>query len=240
MKLLVGLGNPGAKYAQNRHNIGFMALDRIAEDAGFGPWKARFQGLSTEGRLGADKVLLLKPTTFMNNSGQAVGEAMRFYKLTPADVIVFHDELDLAPAKCKVKTGGGHAGHNGLRSLHAHIGADYARVRLGIGHPGHKDRVAGYVLHDFARADADWLDDLMRGIADGVAHLADGDAGRFMNAVALRVNPPRSSTTTAKTPKRAEEQPPPPESKPAPGPAPDPDPQPAPRNALQRLADRFR
>ncbi|MCI2400304.1 aminoacyl-tRNA hydrolase [Aliiroseovarius subalbicans] len=191
MKLFVGLGNPGAKYSGNRHNIGFMALDRIADDHGFAPWRGKFQGSLTEGRLGREKVLLLKPETFMNLSGQSVGEAMRFFKLTPADITVFHDELDLAPGKCRVKQGGGHAGHNGLRSLHQHIGDTYQRVRLGIGHPGHKDAVAGFVLRDFAKADQDWLDDLLRGISDGAAQLAEGDPGKFMNAVALRVNPPR-------------------------------------------------
>ncbi|MEM1101828.1 MAG: aminoacyl-tRNA hydrolase, partial [Pseudomonadota bacterium] len=167
MQLFVGLGNPGAKYAQNRHNIGWMAVDRIAEDHGFGPWRGKFQGTVSEGMLGGQRILLLKPETFMNKSGQSVGEALRFYKLEPGDVTVFHDELDLAPGKLKVKRGGGHAGHNGLRSLHAHIGEDYARVRLGIGHPGHKDAVPGYVLRDFPKADGAWLDDLMRGISDG-------------------------------------------------------------------------
>jgi PTH1 family peptidyl-tRNA hydrolase len=206
MKLFVGLGNPGAKYAHNRHNIGFMALDRIAEDHGFSPWKSKFQGQVSEGTLGGTKVLLLKPQTFMNNSGQSVGEAMRFYKLTPADVTVLHDELDLAPGKARIKQGGGHAGHNGLRSIHAHIGADYARVRLGIGHPGHKDAVAGYVLRDFPKADEAWLDDLMRGISDGAAELAKGDGGKFMNAVALRTAPPRSSTSPKGKDKPAKEQ----------------------------------
>ena len=226
MKLFVGLGNPGPKYAFNRHNIGFMALDRIAEDQGFGPWKSKFQAQITEGRLGTDKVILLKPQTFMNLSGQSVGEAMRFYKLAPSDVIVFHDELDLAPGKARAKTGGGHAGHNGLRSIHQHIGADYDRIRLGIGHPGDKSRVSGYVLSDFAKADQNWLDDLLRGICDGAALLADGDAGKFMNAVALRVNPPK-----------------PPSPKPAPkaqtktAPI---EPEPDTRSALQKLADRFR
>ncbi len=195
MHMFVGLGNPGPKYTGNRHNIGFMALERIAEDHGFAPWKGKFQGSVTEGRLGTAKVLLLKPETFMNLSGQSVGEAMRFYKLTPANITVFHDELDLAPGKARVKQGGGHAGHNGLRSIHQHIGPDYERVRLGIGHPGHKDAVAGYVLRDFAKAEQNWLDDLLRGISDGAAKLAEGDAGKFMNAVALRVAPPRSSTS---------------------------------------------
>ena len=186
MRLFVGLGNPGAKYARNRHNI-----DRIAADHGFAPWRTKFQGQVSEGRLGGEKVVLLKPETFMNLSGQSVGEAMRFYKLAPGDVTVLHDELDLAPGKCRVKTGGGHAGHNGLRSIHQHIGPDYRRVRLGIGHPGDKNRVSGYVLHDFPKADEAWLDDLLRGVSDGAARLAEGDASGFMNAVALRTAPQR-------------------------------------------------
>ncbi|MBU2962226.1 aminoacyl-tRNA hydrolase [Citreicella sp. C3M06] len=226
MQIFVGLGNPGAKYAGNRHNIGFMAMDRIAQDHGFSPWRARFQGEVAEGRLGGDKLLLLKPATFMNLSGQSVGEAMRFFKLEPGDVTVFHDELDLAPGKCRVKTGGGHAGHNGLRSIHAHISEAYHRVRLGIGHPGRKEAVAGYVLHDFPKAEQDWLDDLMRGISDGADALASGDRSKFLNAVALRVNPPRSSTTPAK--------PPAPKDAPAVESAEDP------RSPLQKLADRFR
>ena len=226
MKLFVGLGNPGAKYAGNRHNIGYMAVDRIAADHGFGPWRSKFQGVISEGRLGREKVVLLKPETFMNPSGQSVGEAMRFHKLEPADVIVFHDELDLAPGKCRLKTGGGHAGHNGLRSIHAHIGEAYDRVRLGIGHPGDKNRVAGYVLSDFAKAEANWLDDLLRGISDGAAALADGEGAKFLNAVSLRTAPPRSSTGTQK---KAE-------------PTPEPDPQPTEdtRSPLQKLVDRFK
>lgn len=225
MRLFVGLGNPGAKYAANRHNIGFMALDRIAEAHGFSPWRAKFQGQTSEGRLGPEKVVLLKPETFMNLSGQSVGEAMRFYKLTPADVIVFHDELDLAPGKARVKQGGGHAGHNGLRSLHQHIGEAYTRVRLGIGHPGHKDRVSAYVLSDFAKAEGAWLDDLLRGIADGAPALAEGDSARFMNAVALRTAPPRSSATPQK----------PAAAQPAATPEPEDN-----RSLIQKLADRFR
>ncbi|SFD49399.1 aminoacyl-tRNA hydrolase [Roseivivax sediminis] len=234
MKLFVGLGNPGAQYAGHRHNIGFMAVDRIAQEHRLGPWRARFQGECAEGRLGSDKVLLLKPGTYMNRSGQAVGEAMRFFKLTPEDVCVFHDELDLAPGRLKVKMGGGHAGHNGLRSIHAHIGEGYERVRLGIGHPGHKDKVSGYVLHDFAKADQDWLDDLLRGIADGAPALADGDAGGFMNKVSLRTAPARSSTSK---PKPAEAP-----STPAPPPSKEPETAPAAetRSPLQRLADKFR
>lgn len=229
MKLFVGLGNPGAKYAGNRHNIGFMALDRIAADHGFTPWKGAFKGEVCEGRLGAGKVLLLKPATFMNLSGESVRAAMDFYKLTPADITVFHDELDLAPGKCRVKQGGGHAGHNGLRSIHQHLGTDaYARIRLGIGHPGHKDLVASYVLHDFAKADQDWLDDLLRGISDGAAALADGDGARFMNAVALRTAPPRSSDKAdVKAEGKADK----------PGPTP---PQDDTRTPMQKLLDRFR
>ncbi|MGV6838670.1 MAG: aminoacyl-tRNA hydrolase [Planktomarina sp.] len=193
MKLIVGLGNPGAKYAHNRHNIGFMALDRIADDHGATPWRKKFQGQICEVTIKGTKAVLLKPETFMNLSGQSVGEAMRFYKLTPEDVVVFHDELDLAPGKSKIKHGGGHAGHNGLRSMHAHIGDSYSRVRIGIGHPGHKDKVPGYVLRDFAKADEAWIEALLHGISNGAADLAKGDWGRFMNAVSLQTAPPRSS-----------------------------------------------
>jgi len=230
MQLFVGLGNPGPKYARNRHNIGFMALDEIAAAHGFGPWKSRFQGLVAEGRFGSEKVLLLKPETFMNLSGNAVNEAMRFYKLEPSDVTVFHDELDLAPGKVKVKQGGGHAGHNGLRSIHAHLGEGYARVRLGIGHPGHKDAVSGYVLRDFPKADDAWLDDVLRGVADGAPELARGDTGRFMNAVSLRVNPPRNqSKQKAPEAQKAEA----PAEKPAP-------PEEDTRSPMQKLLDRFK
>ena len=161
MKLFVGLGNPGAGYARHRHNVGFMAVDAIAAAHGFGPWRAKFRGQVAEGRLGPEKVLLLKPGTYMNLSGDAVRAALQFYKLEPADVVVFHDELDLAPGRVRVKTGGGTAGHNGIRSIGAHIGPDFTRVRLGIGHPGDKRLVTNHVLGDFAKADADWLDDLL-------------------------------------------------------------------------------
>lgn len=194
MQLWVGLGNPGAKYAANRHNIGFMALERMASDHGFGPWKARFQGRTSEGRLGSARVLLLLPETFMNLSGQSVRAAADFHKIAPEDITVFHDELDLAPGKLRVKHGGGHAGHNGLRSIHQHIGAAYGRVRMGIGHPGDKAQVAHYVLSDFAKADQLWLDDLLRGISEGATALAEGDEARFLNAVSLRTAPPRAST----------------------------------------------
>ncbi len=193
MQIFVGLGNPGAKYARNRHNIGFMALDEIADRHALPNWRSKFQAEITEGRLGTERVILVKPQTFMNLSGQAVGEVMRYHKAEPGDVTVFHDELDLAPGKCRVKRGGGHAGHNGLRSIHAHIGDAYGRVRLGIGHPGDKAKVAGYVLHDFATADRDWLDPLLRGIGKAAVQLAAGDTAGFMNAVALETQPQRSA-----------------------------------------------
>ena len=195
MKLFVGLGNPGKKYTNNRHNIGFMALNQIANDHSFSPWKNKFQGQITDGKLGDEKVILLKPETFMNLSGQSVSETIKFYKIKIEDIIVFHDELDLAPAKLRVKISGGHAGHNGLRSIHQHIGADYHRVRMGIGHPGHKDRVADYVLSDFAKNDQNWLQDLLFGISDGAIYLANNDAGKFMNAVAMRTVPQREKPT---------------------------------------------
>jgi len=195
MKLFVGLGNPGKKYTNNRHNIGFMALNQIANDHSFSPWKNKFQGQITDGKLGDEKVILLKPETFMNLSGQSVSETIKFYKIKIEDIIVFHDELDLAPAKLRVKISGGHAGHNGLRSIHQHIGADYHRVRIGIGHPGHKDRVANYVLSDFAKNDQNWLQDLLFGISDGAIYLANNDAGKFMNAVAMRTVPQREKPT---------------------------------------------
>ena len=179
-----------------------------------------------EGRLGGEKVVLLKPETFMNRSGQSVGEAARFYKVDPAEIVVFHDEIDLAPGKLRVKQGGGHAGHNGLRSVHAHIGDGYGRVRMGIGHPGHKDAVPGYVLKDFPKADMDWLDDMLRGVSDGASALAGGDTGRFQNAVALRLNPPRSSKTAVPAAQPAHREPEP-ESEDT-------------RSPLQRLVDRFR
>lgn len=184
VKLLIGLGNPGDKYLFNRHNAGFMAVDAIAGAHGFGPWKRRFQGLTAEAQIGAHRVILLKPGTYMNESGRAAGEAMRFFKLTPADVTVFHDELDLEPGKVRVKVGGGHAGHNGLRSLSAHIGNDYRRVRIGIGHPGNKDEVVNYVLRDFAKTDQEWLSDLLAAIAKAAPKLVEGQDASFMNEVA--------------------------------------------------------
>jgi peptidyl-tRNA hydrolase, PTH1 family len=184
MKLFVGLGNPGAQYALNRHNVGFMAADAIAANHDFPTWRKRFSGLVAEGKLGREGVLLLKPQTYMNESGRSVGEAVRFYKLDLADVIVFHDELDLAPGKVRVKTGGGTAGHNGLRSLTAHIGNDYVRVRIGIGHPGNKALVHNHVLQNFAKADHAWLETLLGAIAEAAPDLARGENDRFQTFVA--------------------------------------------------------
>ncbi|ABS63870.1 Aminoacyl-tRNA hydrolase [Parvibaculum lavamentivorans DS-1] len=190
MILLVGLGNPGEKYARNRHNIGFMAADGIVRRHSFSPPRARFQGIVSEGTLDGEKVIVLKPTTYMNESGRAVGEAMRFYKLTPADVVVFYDELDLEPGKVRMKTGGGAAGHNGIRSIAAHIGPEFRRVRIGIGHPGAKDRVLGYVLGDFSKAEtADWVETLIEAIADAAPLLATGKDATFANKVHLALNP---------------------------------------------------
>lgn len=198
MKLFVGLGNPGGGYAKHRHNVGFMAADRIAGRHGFSQWKGKFSAQLAEGRLGGEKCLLLKPMTFMNASGQAVGEAMRFYKLAPGDVTVFYDELDLAPGKVRVKSGGGAAGHNGIRSIAKHIGEDFTRVRIGIGHPGNKAKVQGYVLRDFSKADQDWLEPLLDAIADAAPRLASDDASSFMNVCALAVQgaePTKTSET---------------------------------------------
>ena len=189
MKLFVGLGNPGREYALNRHNVGFMAVDAIAAAHDFPTWRKRFSGLAAEGKLGREQVLLLKPQTFMNESGRAVGEALRFYKLDLADVIVFHDELDLAPGKVRVKTGGGVAGHNGLKSLTSHIGNDYVRVRIGIGHPGRKDLVTGHVLQNFAKADYAWLEPLLGAIADEASFLAEGANDKFQSRVAHVLQP---------------------------------------------------
>jgi len=191
MLLFVGLGNPGPKYENNRHNIGFMAVDEIARRYGFGPWRSRFQGLAAEGLIAGEKVLALKPMTYMNESGRAVGEAVRFFKL-PVDVVtVFYDELDLVPGKMRLKRGGGAGGHNGIRSIDNHIDKDYRRVRLGIGHPGDKNRVHGYVLADFAKAErAAWLETLIDAVAREVEELVRGDEARFMSRVAHAVFPP--------------------------------------------------
>ncbi len=185
MLLFAGLGNPGAKYANNRHNVGFMAADAIARRHSFSPWSRKFQAEISEGRLGGEKVLLVKPQTFMNLSGQAVGEALRFYKLDPSAVTVFYDEIDLAAGKVRVKMGGGSGGHNGIRSLDQHIGNNYRRVRIGVGHPGVKEMVHGHVLGDFAKADREWLDVLLDAVADCAGMLAKGDDSGFMNRVTL-------------------------------------------------------
>jgi len=192
MLLLVGLGNPGSEYAKNRHNIGFMAIDAIAERYSFTPFRKKFHGLLAEGVLDGAKVLALKPQTFMNESGRAVAGACAFYKIRPEDIVVLHDEIDLASAKVRVKRGGGHAGHNGLRSIHHHIGSDYGRVRLGIGHPGDKDMVSGHVLKDFSKADTEWVDKVIKAVADHAGLLAAARDGDFLNRVMADVNPPRA------------------------------------------------
>ncbi len=192
MKLFVGLGNPGEKYARHRHNIGFVAIDAIARAHGFGPWRPRFQGLAADGTLGDTKVLALKPQTYMNESGRAVGEAMRFFKLSPADVVVFYDELELDPGRVKVKTGGGHAGHNGIRSIDAHIGNGFRRVRIGIGHPRVKELVTPWVLGDFARADQTWIEPLLDAMSDTAPLLLETDDNAFTSRVALLTKPPKA------------------------------------------------
>lgn len=186
MRIIAGLGNPGAKYERNRHNVGFMAADAIVRrHSSFGPWQKKFSAEISEGRIGTEKVLILKPQTFMNLSGQPVGEAMRFYKLDPSDLIVIYDELDLAPGKVRIKTGGGHGGHNGIKSIDAHCGKDYVRVRMGIGHPGDKARITGHVLGDFAKADHEWLDLLLAAMSENIAMLVSDDQSGFMNKLAL-------------------------------------------------------
>src|SRR5229473_4880154 len=183
MLLLVGLGNPGSHYAGNRHNIGFMVVDAIAKRHGIVPWRRRFQGVAAEGPLGGERVLLLLPGTFMNDSGRAVAEAANFYKLGLPDIVVFHDEIDLAPGKVRVKTGGGSAGHNGLRSISSYIGNDYRRVRIGVGHPGVKELVHGHVLSDFAKSDRPWVEALCEAIADNVGLLVTDKDSTFQNKV---------------------------------------------------------
>jgi PTH1 family peptidyl-tRNA hydrolase len=185
MRLLVGLGNPGPRYAGNRHNVGFMVLEAIARRHGIGPWRRRFQGVAAEGPLGGERVILLLPGTFMNESGLAVAEAAHFYKIPVGDIAVFHDEIDLPPAKVRVKTGGGVAGHNGLRSISSHVGNDYRRVRIGVGHPGAKELVMPYVLGDFAKAERPWVDALCDSIADNAAMLAKSEDSAFQNKVHL-------------------------------------------------------
>jgi peptidyl-tRNA hydrolase, PTH1 family len=185
MLLLVGLGNPGARYAGNRHNVGFMAVQAIAERHGFGPWRRRFQGVAAEGPIAGSRALLLLPGTFMNESGRAVAEAVHFYNVGLGDITVFHDEIDLAPAKVRVKVGGGIAGHNGLRSISEHIGNDYRRVRIGVGHPGIKDQVQHYVLSDFAKSERGWVEALVGIMADNVDLITRGEDASFQNKVHL-------------------------------------------------------
>jgi len=187
MQLWVGLGNPGAQYAMHRHNVGFMAVDAIAEVHSFDPPKKAFAGWTRQGRIGGQRILILKPATFMNDAGRAAGEAMRFFKKEAGDVTAFYDELDLAPYKVRVKVGGGTAGHNGIRSLDAHLGNEFRRVRIGIGHPGHKDRVTRHVLGNYAKAEIEPLSDLLAAIAAEARWLAEGDDARFMSDVALRL-----------------------------------------------------
>ena len=191
MLLLVGLGNPGNKYDNNRHNIGFMAVDEIVRRHNFTPPKSRFHGITFDGRLGTEKVLVLKPQTFMNLSGQSVAEAARFYKILPENIIVFHDDLDIPAAKIKFKTGGGHAGHNGLRNIDQHMGKGYHRVRIGIGHPGNAAQVHHYVLSDFSKSDQQWLLPLIETIADAAPTLTDRSGetvgAKFLNDVGLRL-----------------------------------------------------
>src|ERR1035441_5841407 len=188
MLLCVGLGNPGERYVGNRHNIGFMAVQAIAKRHGIAPWRRRFQGVAVEGAIGAEKVLLLLPGTFMNESGRAVAEAANFYKLAVSEIVIFHDELELSPGKLRVKTGGGNAGHNGLRSISAHVGNDYRRVRLGIGHPGDKKLVEPYVLQDFAKSERPWVEALCETVADNADLLAKGDDASFQNKVHLAMD----------------------------------------------------
>ena len=198
MRLFVGLGNPGAKHAGNRHNIGFMAVEEIAKRHSFAPWRRRFQGVATEGTIGREKVLLLLPGTYMNESGRAVAEAMHFYKMPLGDIVVLHDEIELPPAKVRVKTGGGIAGHNGLRSISAHIGNEYRRVRIGVGHPGGKDLVHAYVLNDFAKDERPWVEAVCAIMADNADLLAKGEDASFQNKVHLGMQakgflPPKQS-----------------------------------------------
>jgi len=189
--LIAGLGNPGEKYARHRHNVGFMAADAIAERYRFGPFRPRYHGAVSEGVLGERKTLILKPMTYMNESGYAVGAAMRYLKLPTEAVVVVHDEVDLIPGKMRAKSGGSDAGHNGLRSITSVIGPDYRRVRIGVGHPGSPDRVPSYVLHDFAKADQEWLKPLIAAIAEAAPYLAADDDPGFMNRVALLIKPPK-------------------------------------------------
>jgi PTH1 family peptidyl-tRNA hydrolase len=203
MKIIAGLGNPGAQYAGNRHNIGFMAVDALQRLPSFSPWARKFKAEISEGEIGGEKVLLIKPLTYMNLSGESVGEAMRFFKLAPADIIVIHDELDLLAGRARIKTGGGHGGHNGLKSIDAHCGKEYRRLRLGIGHPGDKERVHGHVLGDFAKTDRVWLDPLLDAIADNAAMLVKSEDSQLMNKLALATGSKPETEKPAKAAKPA-------------------------------------
>lgn len=211
MIIIAGLGNPGAKYADNRHNIGFMAVDAIHRRYNFSGWSKKFKGEISEGEIAGEKILLVKPATFMNLSGESVGEAMRFYKVAVGDMIAIHDELDLAEGRARLKIGGGHGGHNGLKSLDAHCGRDYRRLRLGIGHPGSKERVNGHVLGDFAKADREWLEPLLDAIADNAELLVKAQDSQFLNKLALATGAPADEP--ARKPPKA------PKAPKAPGPA---------------------
>lgn len=201
MLIIAGLGNPGAQYAGNRHNVGFMAVDAIQRRAGFSPWSKKFKAVISEGEIDGEKILLMKPQTFMNLSGEAVGEAMRFYKLTPANIVAIYDELDLPPGRTRLKTAGGHGGHNGIKSLDAHCGKDYRRLRIGIGHPGNKELVHGHVLGDFTKSDKVWLEPLMDAIADNAGMLIKGEDSQLMNKLTLAVGgKPEPEKPAAKQP----------------------------------------
>jgi PTH1 family peptidyl-tRNA hydrolase len=217
MLLIVGLGNPGPDYARHRHNVGAMAVDAIHRRHGFPEWRKRFQAAVSEGRLGDQKTILLKPLTFMNESGRAVAEAARFYKIEPADIVVIHDELDLAPGKTRIKLGGGGAGHKGLRSVTAHLGDGYRRLRIGIGHPGHRDLVNRHVLHDFSKAELEWVAPLLAAIADNAVLVAEGNDGELANrlhlALARQERAPPSPSAEASSPPRSKPPKPAPEPK---------------------------
>jgi len=221
MFLLVGLGNPGPKYQKNRHNIGFMAVDEIVRRHSFSEWRNRFQGLVSEGRLNGEKILVLKPETYMNNSGQAVGEAMRFFKLTPPEVFIIYDELDLALGKLRVKQGGGTSGHNGLKSIDAHIGKDYWKLRVGISHPGDKEKVLGHVLGDFSKSETADLEAMIDAIARSIPELFTSDASTFMSKIGLAMKPPAHA----------------PKPKPAPKPVASPDRQDAQKNVVSTISN---
>ena len=206
MLLIVGLGNPGRRYAGHRHNIGFMAVDEIHRRHRLSAWRARFEGETSEGSFGGEKALLLKPATYMNESGRSVGQAMRFYKIAPSDVVLIYDELDLPPGKLRMKAGGSSAGHKGLSSVAAHIGSEFRRMRIGIGHPGAKELVNGYVLHDFAGADREWIDPLLAAISDNIPQLVAGSDSTFMNRVHLATAIEREEGSQAKRGGEAREQ----------------------------------